>query len=90
MIYNSIRMKTKLRFDEKGCLDYIDSLKLSAKDRLQLYSILEQMKLYVEKKISYTVLDNYMLFTGNKMKNIAWTVEAKMYPEKTPMRDEFE
>jgi hypothetical protein len=31
-----------------------------------------------------------MLFTGNKMKNIAWTVESKMYPEKKPMREEFE
>jgi len=85
-----MKTKQKFYFDEKGTLDYVDSLNLNTKDRLQLYAILEQMKLYAEKKISYTVFDNYMLFTGNKMKNIAWTVEAKMYPNKTPMRDEFE
>lgn len=93
MIYNTNRMKPqapRLKFDEKGTLDYIDSLKLSTKDRLQLYAVLEQMKLYVEGKISYTVLDNYMLFSGNRIKAIAWEVEARMYPNKTPMREEFE
>jgi len=80
----------KLYFDKEKTLNYIDSLKLSTKDTIHLHAVLGQMRDYAKGDLSYNKLDEYMLFTGMRIKNIAWNVEAKMFPNKTPMRDEFE
>jgi len=95
MIYNSNKMKQlsktdKLYFAKEETLKYIDSLNLTHIKKMQVYATLDQMRMYAKGDISYKKLDEYMLFTDMKMKNIAWKIEAKMFPNKKPMRDEFE
>jgi hypothetical protein len=64
--------------------------KLKPRERDMVIDLIEKFGQYVTKKISYTELDEIILFTPNKIKESAYLIQEAMYDGHNSIRLEFE
>lgn len=64
--------------------------KLSKREREQVIVLIEKFGMYQQKKYTYAELDNDLLFTGNKIKEIAYRIQEQMYDGRNSVRLDFE
>lgn len=64
--------------------------KLSKQERDRVIFLIQMFGLYKINKYTYAELDNDLLFTGNKVKEIAYQIQEAMYDGKNSVRLDFE